>query len=85
MDTHAGPLCVCARTHTGARDTVALSHTHAHTHTHTQVHETLVALSPWAVVRMGDDEWCVDLPRGRRLSLAISPLGAITDAGFQGN
>ena len=53
-------------------------------HARTQVHETLVALSPWAVVRMGDDEWCVDLPRGRRLSLAISPLGAITNAYFQG-
>jgi hypothetical protein len=54
------------------------------THTHTQVHEALVALSPWAVVRMGAEEWSVDLPRGRRLNLAISALGAISNAYFQG-
>ena len=57
---------------------------HTHTHTHTQVHEALVALSPWAVVRMGAEEWSVDLPRGRRLNLAISALGAISNAYFQG-
>ena len=58
---------------------------YSHTqHTHTQVHEALVALSPWAVVRMGAEEWSLDLPRGRRLNLAISALGAISNAYFQG-
>jgi len=47
------------------------------------VHEALLALSPWAVARASVDEWTVDMPRGRRLHVTISPVGSITTIGFQ--
>ena len=47
------------------------------------IHEALKAVSPWAIVRTSAEEWVVDMPRARRLCVAISPAGAVTNVFFQ--
>ena len=49
-----------------------------------QVHDALVALSPWTVVKVSSEEWTVDMPRGRRLRvLYAAGAGAITSLYFE--
>jgi len=48
-----------------------------------QVHEALVALSPWSVVRLSAEEWTADVAHGRRMHVSLSPVGAVTTAYLQ--
>lgn len=48
-----------------------------------QLHQALLAFSPWTVVRTSAEHCTLDMPRGRRLEVSISPVGSVSMIGFR--